>query len=130
MLFGQILEQTTKLNQEMAKNKPSSLPNILQGLFPPGAHMTITDLDTGETKDAPIKPGESLGKMNEIIMSAMSSGLAGSKDKSLNDMTVKELEKVLAKAIKEDDFEKAGEINIILKEKRNPSSDSGENNPE
>jgi len=125
MLFGEILEQTTKLNQEIVKqSQPQSISSIFQGMIPPGSNMTVTNLNTGETSSN--KP--ELGKMSEMIFNAMAAGLSGKTDKELKDMSIKELEKLLAKAIKDDDYEDAAEISAILKEKKNPGSGESENN--
>jgi len=131
MLFGDILEQTTKLNQEIARTRQPSpnLANFFQNIMP-GSSMTITDLETGETKNAPINPSAAgdLGKMSEMIMNAMSGAPGSKKNKELKDMTDKQLQNILAKALKADDFEKAAEVQVILKERRGPDSDSEEKN--
>jgi hypothetical protein len=124
LMFGEILEQTTRLNHELSKKRQptSNLSNFLQNMMP-GNSMTITNMDTGETKKTP------LGDMNDMIMNAMEA--AGSKTgDELNSLDDKELEKLLAKSIKKDDFEKAAEISSILRERRNLDSDEDEKTSE
>ena len=43
-----------------------------------------------------------------------------------SEVRIAELEKELAKALKEDDFEKAGDINDLLKELKNPPGEEKE----
>jgi hypothetical protein len=122
MLFGEILEETTKLNQEIVKrNKPMPLSNLFQNIIP-GNSMTITNLDTGETKNSPLH-GD-MNKMNEMIINAMAAAAGGKTNKDLNALADNELEKILATAIKEDDFEKAAEVSAILKSRRDSEDDS------
>lgn len=135
MMFGDILEQTTTLNKQIAKANRPTLPGLFSGMIPPGSSMTVTDLDTGKTENMDLSgnPGDAIKKMNDMIAAAMSAHKGktpGKKNTELNDMTVNELEEALAKAIKADDFELAAKINVELKNRREPGEDSGENNPE
>jgi hypothetical protein len=126
MLFSEILEETTKLNQEISKrNRPMPLGSIFQNMLP-GNSMTITNLDTGETK-SPL--GGDMSKMNEMIMNAMAAAAGSKINKDLNSLADNELEEMLATAIKEDDFEKAAEVSAVLRSRRD-EDDSEENNPE
>jgi hypothetical protein len=127
LMFGDILEQTTKLNHELSKKtqSTSNLPNFFQNMMP-GNSMTITNMDTGETKKTPL--GD-MGKMNDMIMNAMEAAGRKTVD-DLNSLDDNELEKLLAKSIKKDDFEKAAEISYILRERRNLDSDEDENTSE
>jgi len=122
MLFGEILEKTTKLNQEIVKqSQPQSISSIFQGMMPPGSNMTVTNLNTGETSS----------EMGEMIIKAMSGNFNNEDNKDteeLNSLSVKELENLLSKAIKDDDYEAAAEISATLKEKKNPGSGDSENN--
>ncbi|HIP31410.1 MAG TPA: hypothetical protein EYG86_01470 [Crocinitomicaceae bacterium] len=132
MLFGDILEQTIKLNQEIIKHRQLSpnLSNFFQNIMP--GSMTIADLESGGTKNSlinPNSPGE-LGKMSEMIMNAMNETPDSKKNKELKDMTDKQLQSILAKALKTDDFEKAAEVQVILKERRKPDSGEDENTSE
>jgi hypothetical protein len=131
-LFGEILEQTTELNKQIAKSNKPSLPGLFSGMIPPGSSMTVTDLETGNTQDMPLSgnPGDAIKKMNDMIAMAMAGHKGSKKNTELNDMTDKELEEVLAKAIKDDDFEKASKINAILKSRRSPGEEPEENSPE
>jgi hypothetical protein len=133
MMFGDILEQTTELNKQIAKaNKPPSLPGLFSGMIPPGSSLSVTDLSTGNTEDMPLSgnPGDAIKKMNEMIAKAMGAHKSSDKNKTLNELTDNELEERLAKAIKDDDFEAAGKINAILKDRREPGEEPEENNPE
>lgn len=134
MIFGDILEQTTELNKQIANAQQKQRPNLtslFSGMFPPGS-MTVTDLDTGKTTTEPIgdNPGENIGKMNDMIANVLGANLPGKKPGGLNSLTDKELEDKLAKAIKKDDFEEAAKINAILKDRREPGEKPEENNPE
>jgi len=101
-------------------------------MIPPGTSMTVTDLDSGKSENMPIsgKPGDAIKMMNDMIANAMGGHMTGKKDKPLNELTDKELEKRLAKAIKDDNFEAASEINKILKDRREPGEEPEEDNPE
>jgi len=127
MLFGEILEETTKLNQEIVKrNKPMPLSSLFQNIIP-GNSMTITNLDTGETKN-PLS-GD-MSKMNEMIMNAMAAAAGGKTNKDLNSLADNELEDMLATAIKEDDFETAAEVSAVLRGRRDSEDDSEEKSSE
>ena len=89
--------------------------------MPPGSNMTVTNLNTGETSS----------EMGEMIIKAMSGNFNNEDNKDteeLNSLSVKELENLLSKAIKDDDYEAAAEISATLKEKKNPGSGDSENN--
>jgi hypothetical protein len=131
MMFGEILEQTTELNKQIAKANKPSLPGLFSGMIPPGSSMTVTDLDTGKSENMPISgnAGDAIKMMNDMLANAMGAHKPG-KNVPLNELTDKELEKKLAKAIKDDDFEMAGKINAILKSRREPGSDSEEKTSE
>jgi len=132
MMFGEILEQTTELNKQIAKANKPTLPGLFSGMIPPGSSLSVTDLSTGKTEDMPLSgnPGDAIKKMNDMISMAMSAHKPGKNNKDLKDLTDNELEERLAKAIKDDDFEKAAEINIELKSRREPGEEPEENSPE
>jgi len=123
MTFNKVFTSQVKMNQTLISeliNKKTNNPNIdsiLSSLMP--GNITITDMETGETSSSsfPIGEEDSLKKINDMISKAMRSG---KKKENLEDMNIFELEKELAKALKKDDFEKAGEINILLKAKKDP----------
>jgi hypothetical protein len=139
MIFSDILEQTTELNKKVAQaNRPPTMPGLFSGMLP-GSSMTITDLETGETKSSPINPGDSIKSINDMIMNAMKAagrtpgsnfestpGKAPDKKIPLRELTDKELQSALAEAVKEDDYERAGEINVIINERNNSGSDTSE----
>ena len=132
MMFGEILEQTTELNKQISKANKPTLPGLFSGMIPPGTTLSVTDLDSGKTQDMPLSgnPGDAIKKMNEMISMAMGAHKSKRDSSDLNDLADNELEDLLAKAIKDDDFEKAAEINIILRGRREPGEEPGENNPE
>jgi hypothetical protein len=126
MTFVDILEQTTKLNDEIAKQakmqqQPKRMPSIFD-LFSNG-QFTIID---GSNKDNPAA-NEAMERLNEML-SGRNKPFAGSKE--LNDLTDKELEERLANAVKKDDYEKAQEIRDILKGRRSGDQDSDEKKSE
>jgi hypothetical protein len=120
MLFGEILEQTTRLNLEMAKARPpqpqvGGIASLLAGINP--NNVTITDLSTIDPKFKTPGPEKVEDFLNEIFKTP---GMSHRSKDSLEEMSVKRLEEELAKAIKEDNFERAEEINKTIKLKKNP----------
>ena len=138
MTFGDILEQTTELNKKVAQANRPQMPNLFSGMLP-GSSMTITDLETGETKSSPLNPDDNIKSINDMIMNAMKAagrtpgsnfesthGKAPDKKIPLRELTDKELQSALSEAVKEDDYERAGEINVIINERNNSGSDTSE----
>ena len=137
MIFGQIMEQQVKIQQEMremakmANSSPrpgninSILSNLLPGMTDENTSISITDLSSGEIpkpEDFPIDL--------EHVRRMMSKGRglkSTDKNSELGDMGLERLEKELAKAIKKDDYERAGKINQAIKILKNgPEPDETE----
>lgn len=130
MTFGKIYEKQIEISQEiqeLQRRKQNSGPSSIMDLFKgmkggpegPPSSITITDLNTGETETTNLGDDnmDSLGRINDIIRKATEK-YAG-KNKSMDDMSLEELEKELSNAVKKDNYEKAAEIREKIKEKKN-----------
>ena len=104
LVFGEIMQQQIKLQQEMrnisnVSQGRESLQSFLSNILPPEAKITKISIDDFNLK--------SLAKdLKEN---------AGQETKEFGDMNLTELEKELSKAIVEDDFERAQKINKAIK---------------
>lgn len=121
MIFGQIMEQQVKIQKEMQEisNRAASgngLSSIIKNMIPPGANISITDLDTGKTT----------GDIPNVSLDVIRNIMRGGRKLEIEDMGLEELEKELAKAVKKDDYERAEKISKAIKELRNLDKD--ENN--
>lgn len=133
IVFGDILSQTAELNKVMTEQAKQSRPgftDLLYGMMPPGSTFSVTDINTGKTRSAPIDENseDALEKINKLMQETFENRVKSNVEKndSLNLLTNKELENRLLIAIKEDDFEKASEINKILKERLDNDNKSEE----
>ena len=74
-VFTQQVEMQQTMTEYMSKsmnNRPKSIGDILSGMANMGeSSISITNLDTGETSTRPISGEDSLGKINDIILSAI-----------------------------------------------------------
>ena len=115
-VFTQQVEMQQTMTEYLSKSmsqRPRSIGDILSGMANMGeSSISITNLDTGETSTRPIGDEDSLGKINDIILSAINKKSGSPKE--LKDMNRQQLERELAKAVKNDDFEKANEIKELL----------------
>ncbi len=115
-VFTQQVEMQQTMTEYLSKSmsqRPRSIGDILSGMANMGeSSISITNLDTGETSTRPIGDEDSLGKINDIILSAINKKSGSPKE--LKDMNRQQLERELAKAVKKDDFEKANEIKELL----------------
>lgn len=104
LVFGEIMQQQIKLQQEMrnmsnVSQGRESLQSFLSNLLPPEAKITKISIDDFNLK--------SLVKDLK--------GNTGQETKEFGDMNLTELEKELSKAIVEEDFERAQKINKAIK---------------
>ena len=115
-VFTQQVEMQQTMTEYLSKSmsqRPRSIGDILSGMANMGeSSISITNLDTGETSTRPISGEDSLGKINDIILNALNK--KSGHPKELKDMNRQQLERELAKAVKNDDFEKANEIKELL----------------
>lgn len=121
LIFGQIMEHQVQIQREMREMSSKSLGNggignILKNILPPGASVSITDLDTGNTT----------GDIPPIDLDTIKNIMRGGKSIGIEDMGLEELEKELARAIKKDDYERAEKISKAIKVLKNP----GDSNPD
>lgn len=86
--------------------------------------ITIKNLDTGETTNAPLS-GDVKDLMSNLnnMFSGMGIGANKKGKKPLGEMNLDELQEELQKAIKKDNFERASIIKELIEEKENPSGD-------
>lgn len=117
LIFGQIMEQQVKIQQEMremsSKTMGGGLSSILKGIIPPGASISITDLETGKTT----------GDVPAIDLDVIKNLMRGGKAFGIEEMGLEELEKELAKAVKADDYERAAKINQAIKDLKDSDQD-------
>jgi len=121
MIFGQIMEQQVKIQQEMREMSSrtmggTDLGSVLKRMIPPGASISITDLETGESS----------GNMPSIDLDVIKNIMRGGKSLGIEDMGLEELEKELAKAVKKDDYERADKINKAIKALKNSGDENNE----
>lgn len=125
MIFSEILAKQTQIHNSMNQmNKGgNNIADLLSGMLP--GNVTIRNLDdpNAPTHNIPLDGADSINRINEIF------GGMGSSKKELQDMNLEELQKALAKALKKDNFERAGEINREIKA-RQGLDNQGDNNPE
>lgn len=134
MLFDEILNQTTNLYETMLRQERGRKQiNPFSGMF---NSITIKNKETGEESTTPLNPdniSESLDEINKVIIDSLMKGPQDvdslTKDnpskrrgrkKNLENMNLGELEIELAKAIKEDDYEKASKISTLIQNINNP----------
>jgi excinuclease UvrABC helicase subunit UvrB len=124
-IYTQQVEMQQAMNEyfeKMTRNRPKSIGDILGGMQ---SSISITDLETGETSTRPLSGDNSLERINEIIMNAFNKKLQQKQSQNPEDMEREQLEQELAKAVKNDDFEKAKEIKDLIKK-----LDGDDDNPE
>lgn len=123
MIFSEILTRQVQIHKEqMQIQSGSGLSDLLSGMMGGKGTMTIKDLDNPNIDAKVIDLSKNKGKsLADIIKDTMDAGLHGDitiptgGKKPLNAMTMDELQKALAKAIKKDDFERADAINKEIK---------------
>ena len=123
MIFSEILAKQNMIHNQMNQmHKPGgNIADILSGILP--GNVTIKSLDDpdGPAHNIPLGGADSISRINEILTGGLSSN-----KKELQDMNMEELQKALAKALKKDNFERAGEINREIKSRQ--SSDNQDTN--
>jgi len=105
LVFGEIMQQQIKLQQEMRNMSNVSqgrenLQSFLSNLLPPEAKITKISID------------------DDFDLKSIAQDLKGyntEQTKEFGDMNLTELEKELSKAIVDDDFERAQKINKAIK---------------
>ena len=133
-IFSEIYSKQNEMQQEMTAfytksliaNRPKGIGDFLGAMGGNQNSISVTNMETGETTSAPLTDDDSIKNVNEIISKILGgnplSSFSSAPTKKLEDMTVEQLEKELAKAVKQDQFEKANEIKGLIHKKRNPDS--------
>lgn len=138
MLFQEIFTNQVEFQQKMAEffrensnPEPRSIGDIIKSMGGEGS-VTVTNLNTGETSTTNLGETGGIGDFSKLILNSMIEGAkkkaAEKKNNSLENMTREQLEDELAKAVSNDDFEKALEIRNQLKKLDNPQESDNENN--
>lgn len=120
ILFQEVFKNQVEFQQKMAEffkensnPEPWSIGDIINGTIGDSS-LTITNLNTGETSTTNLGETGGIGDLSKLIFKSMINGAmnkaADKKNNSLEDMTREQLEDELAKAVKEDLFERAKEI--------------------
>lgn len=130
LMFKEIYANQLEMQQNMIdfysqarNNGPISISDILGKIGGAGS-MTITNLNTGETSSTPIG-GSGVLNIADMINKSLNKYMDANKE--LKDMNREELEKELAKAVKNDNYEKAAEIKQLLRNLDNKGDDKEEN---
>lgn len=135
LIFGKIMEQQVQMQKEMREisnmstvksgNINSILSNLLPGMTDENTSISITDLNTGEKADPDSFPIdlEAVRKM----MSKETTENNSTQNNKIENMNLKQLEEELSKAIKKDNYERAGEINKAIKKLK---GDENQDDPE
>lgn len=112
-VYSQQIEIQQTVNDFHSRaSKPKTIGDILGNIMPTGDDgISITDLSTGETSFRPIPNNSDIGKK----LFEMFSGMNSKQKTSLENMNLEQLQKELADAIKNDEFEKAQEIKDLIK---------------
>jgi len=136
MIFGQIMEQQVQIQREMREMAKSASPrpgninsilsNLLPGMTDENTSISITDLNTGEKANPDDFPIDLEAVRNMMKGNTPGKKTAKNEMKQLDNMNLEQLEKELSKAIKKDDYERAGKINQAIKnlkgDKNNPDN--------
>jgi len=131
MIFGKIMEQQVNIQREMremasiAKGR-GGIDSILSNLLPGASSISITDLESGETKSSDLDIPIDIDAIRKMMSN--SRPLKPSGKSSMGDMNLEQLEKELAKAIKKDDYERAEEINKAIKVLKNKDDENNSDN--
>lgn len=131
MIFGKIMEQQVNIQREMREmanitKGRGGIDSILSNLLPGASSISITDLESGETKSSDLDIPIDIDAIRKLMSN--SRPLKPSGKSSLGDMNLEQLEKELAKAIKKDDYEKAEEINKAIKVLKNKDDENNSDN--
>ena len=131
MIFGKIMEQQVNIQREMREmtnitKGRGGIDSILSNLLPGASSISITDLESGETKSSDLDIPIDIDAIRKLMSN--SRPLKPSGKSSLGDMNLEQLEKELAKAIKSDNYEKAEEINQAIKVLKNKDDENNSDN--
>jgi len=131
MIFGKIMEQQVNIQREMREmanitKGRGGIDSILSNLLPGASSISITDLESGETKSSDLDIPIDIDAIRKLMSN--SRPLKPSGKSSLGDMNLEQLEKELAKAIKSDNYEKAEEINKAIKVLKNKDDENNSDN--
>ena len=131
MIFGKIMEQQVNIQREMREmanitKGRGGIDSILSNLLPGASSISITDLESGETKSSDLDIPIDIDAIRKMMSN--SRPLKPSGKSSLGDMNLEQLEKELAKAIKSDNYEKAEEINKAIKVLKNKDDENNSDN--
>lgn len=119
--FTNVFTQQVEMQQTMINHfgkseiqKSNSIGDIIGAITGLGeSSISITILETGETSIRPIREGDSIDKINDTILNALSKGMSKN-PKELKDMSREQLEKELSRALKSENYEKADEIKQLI----------------
>ncbi len=129
LMFKEIYVNQLEMQQNIREfysqarnNGPISISDILGKMGGAGS-MTITNLNTGETSSTPIG-GSGVLNIADMINKSLNKYMGANKE--LKDMNREELEKELAKAVKNDLFERAQEIKNEIKRRNENNEDKSQ----
>ena len=131
MIFGKIMEQQVNIQREMREmanitKGRGGIDSILSNLIPGASSISITDLESGETKSSDLDMPIDIDAIRKMMSNSRNQKPTGKS--SLGDMNLEQLEKELAKAIKSDNYEKAEEINQAIKVLKNKDDENNSDN--
>jgi len=122
-IYTQQIDIQQKVNDFYNRSKPRTIADIINNAAKDS--ITITNLDTVETTSQPF--GDNIFSGNEALTSFFSNIIANSKklddENSLSNLSIEQLEKELASAVKRDDYERAQEIHDLIKSIRDDKKD-------
>lgn len=111
-IFSKIFEQQIDIQEKIINHQSKSSAKTL--INPENSSITITNFQTGETETKNLSEGtDSILNFTNMIPSSMNQ--FNNKFNSNQEITLKELESDLQKAVKIEDFEKAKEISDKIK---------------
>ena len=107
-----------KVNDFYNRSKPRTIADIINSAAKDS--ITITNLDTGETTSQPISDPVATYLSDWMNLLAKNSKQG---DDNLSNLSIEQLEKELASAVKRDDYERAQEIRDLIKNLRDDKKD-------
>jgi len=120
-IYTQQVDIQQKVNNFYAKPRPMTIADIINNAKD---SITITNLETGETTSQPIT-GD-INSTNDPVANFLRNMMAnnpGSMEDNLSNLSIEQLEKELASAVKRDDYERAQEIRDLIKTIRDNKKD-------
>lgn len=131
MIFGKIMEQQVNIQREIEEmtnitKGRGGIDSILSNLIPGASSISITDLESGETKSLDLDMPIDINAIRKLMSNPINQKPTGKI--SLGDMNLEQLEKELANAIKSDNYEKAEEVNQAIKVLKNKDDENNSDN--